>query len=67
MLKLHSDMQLLGRTIDFRSLISQRMNKIFRDNIDFLFDRFESQDLCAVVVNTVKLSFFFFLMKMYTG
>ncbi|XXG67953.1 hypothetical protein AAC387_Pa06g1174 [Persea americana] len=41
--------KLLGRTIDFRSLIAQRMNKIFRDNIDFLFDRFESQDLCAVV------------------
>ncbi|XP_068666012.1 protein PIR [Aristolochia californica] len=41
--------KLLGRTIDLRSLISQRMNKLFRDNIDFLFDRFESLDLCAVV------------------
>ncbi|KAJ6951661.1 protein PIR [Populus alba x Populus x berolinensis] len=41
--------KLLGRTIDLRSLVSERMNKVFRDNIEFLFDRFESQDLCAVV------------------
>lgn len=41
--------KLLGRTINLRSLISERMNKICRDNIDFLFDRFESQDLCAIV------------------
>lgn len=24
---------------------------MFRDNLEFLFDRFESQDLCAIVVN----------------
>ncbi|XP_071922837.1 protein PIR [Coffea arabica] len=41
--------KLLGRTIDLRSLIAARMNKVFRDNIEFLFDRFESQDLCAIV------------------
>lgn len=41
--------KLLGRTINLRSLISERMNKICRDNIEFLFDRFESQDLCAIV------------------
>ncbi|KAK2972926.1 hypothetical protein RJ640_015641 [Escallonia rubra] len=41
--------KLLGRTINLRSLIAERMNKVFRDNIEFLFDRFESQDLCAVV------------------
>ncbi|KAJ8760394.1 hypothetical protein K2173_015061 [Erythroxylum novogranatense] len=41
--------KLLGRTIDLRSLIAERMNKAFRDNLEFLFDRFESQDLCAVV------------------
>ncbi|KAJ0967368.1 hypothetical protein J5N97_024285 [Dioscorea zingiberensis] len=41
--------KLLGRTIDLRSLITQRMNKLFRENIDFLLDRFESQDLCAIV------------------
>lgn len=39
----------LGRTINLRSLISERMNKVFRENIEFLFDRFESQDLCAIV------------------
>ncbi|XP_020259945.1 protein PIR [Asparagus officinalis] len=41
--------KLLGRTIDLRTLITQRMNKLFRENIDFLFDRFENQDLCAIV------------------
>ncbi|KAK3027143.1 hypothetical protein RJ639_041244 [Escallonia herrerae] len=41
--------KLLGRTINLRSLIAERMNKMFRENIEFLFDRFESQDLCAVV------------------
>ncbi|PSR92943.1 Protein PIR like [Actinidia chinensis var. chinensis] len=41
--------KLLGRTINLRSLISERMNKVFRENIEFLFDRFESQDLCAIV------------------
>ncbi|KAK9087624.1 hypothetical protein Syun_030018 [Stephania yunnanensis] len=44
-----SRVKLLGRTIDFRRLIIERMNKIFRENLEFLFDRFESQDLCAVV------------------
>ncbi|KAH7571797.1 hypothetical protein JRO89_XS04G0144100 [Xanthoceras sorbifolium] len=43
------DADLLGRTIDLRSLITERMNKVFRDNLEFLFDRFESQDLCAIV------------------
>ena len=42
--------QLLGRTINLRSLITERMNKVFRENLEFLFDRFESQDLCAIVV-----------------
>lgn len=41
--------KLLGRSIDLRCLISQRMNKIFRENLEFLFDRFESQDICAIV------------------
>lgn len=39
----------LGRTINLRSLITERMNKVFRENIEFLFDRFESQDICAIV------------------
>ncbi|KAL6988945.1 hypothetical protein U1Q18_014695 [Sarracenia purpurea var. burkii] len=41
--------KLLGRTINLRGLTSERMNKVFRENIDFLFDWFESQDLCAIV------------------
>ncbi|KAJ9703129.1 hypothetical protein PVL29_004766 [Vitis rotundifolia] len=41
--------KLLGRTIDLRSLIAERMNKVFRENLEFLFDRFESQDLCCIV------------------
>ncbi|KAI4369469.1 hypothetical protein MLD38_017906 [Melastoma candidum] len=41
--------KLLGRTINLRSLISERMNKLIRDNLEFLFDRFESEDLCAIV------------------
>ncbi|KAI0493637.1 hypothetical protein KFK09_023758 [Dendrobium nobile] len=41
--------KLLGRSIDLRSLLTQRLNKLIRENIDFLFDRFEGQDLCAVV------------------
>lgn len=43
--------QLLGRTINLRNLISERLNKICRENIEFLFDRFESQDICAIVVS----------------
>ncbi|GAU13588.1 hypothetical protein TSUD_346920 [Trifolium subterraneum] len=41
--------RLLGRMINLRSLITERINKIFRENIEFLFDRFECQDLCAIV------------------
>ena len=46
----HFTSQILGRTIDLRSLITQRMNKLFRENIDFLLARFENGDLCGVVV-----------------
>ncbi|CAM8960308.1 unnamed protein product [Rhodiola kirilowii] len=53
--------KLLGRTIDLRSLIAGHINKMFRDNIEYLFDRFESQDLCAIVeleklINIMKLT-----------
>ncbi|XP_072962796.1 protein PIR isoform X2 [Typha angustifolia] len=41
--------KVLGRAIDLRSLITQRMNKLFRENIDFLYDHFENADICAVV------------------
>jgi cytoplasmic FMR1 interacting protein len=39
----------LGRTIDLAFLFGQRMNKIFRENLDFLFERFEAHDLCSIV------------------
>jgi cytoplasmic FMR1 interacting protein len=39
----------LGRSINLAGLIRQRMNKMFRENLDFLLERFESQDLCAIV------------------
>lgn len=55
------DMQLLGRTINLRSLITERMNKVFRENLEFLFDRFESQDLCAIVVS--RFTFFLGLLS----
>ncbi|KAG5056233.1 hypothetical protein JHK85_008743 [Glycine max] len=41
--------KLLGRMINLRSLITEWMNKVFRENIEFLFGRFECQDLCAIV------------------
>nr|PNR59501.1 hypothetical protein PHYPA_002292 [Physcomitrium patens] len=41
--------KMLGRNVDLAHLIRQRLNKVFRENLDFLFDRFESQDLCSVV------------------
>ncbi|KMZ69116.1 hypothetical protein ZOSMA_221G00260, partial [Zostera marina] len=41
--------KLLGRTIDLRCLIIQRMNKLVRENIDILFEHFENQDLCSVI------------------
>ena len=55
------DIQLLGRTINLRSLIAERMNKVFRENLEFLFDRFESQDLCAIVVSSFTLCLWFLL------
>ncbi len=42
----------MGRSINLAGLIRQRMNKMFRENLDFLLERFESQDLCAIVVCT---------------
>lgn len=43
--------QLLGRSIDLSFLLAQRMNKILRENLEFLLERFESQDICHVVVS----------------
>ncbi|BBN10047.1 hypothetical protein Mp_5g00460 [Marchantia polymorpha subsp. ruderalis] len=41
--------KLLGRSIDLSFLLAQRMNKILRENLEFLLERFESQDICHVV------------------
>ncbi|XP_078441899.1 transcription activator [Wolffia australiana] len=41
--------KLLGRTIDLRRLITQQLNKFFRENLDILFEHFEAQNLCGVV------------------
>ncbi|KAL2641399.1 hypothetical protein R1flu_008986 [Riccia fluitans] len=41
--------QLLGRSIDLAFLLGQRINKIFRENLEYLLERFESQDICHVV------------------
>ncbi|MCO5571458.1 hypothetical protein L7F22_025198 [Adiantum nelumboides] len=41
--------KLLGRSVDLAYLIGQRMNKIFRENLDYLLERFESHDICSVV------------------
>lgn len=59
--------QLLGRSIDLAFLIGQRMNKIFRENLDFLFERFEAHDLCTIVVLDLTWSDFQFLWASATG
>lgn len=59
------NVQLLGRTINLRSLITERMNKILRENLEFLFDRFESQDLCAIVVSRFTFSLVLLINKKY--
>ncbi|CAM6019075.1 unnamed protein product [Sphagnum balticum] len=41
--------KLLGRNINLAGLIAQRLNKMFRENLEFLFERFECHDLCAIV------------------
>lgn len=49
-----------------RSLIAERVNKVFRENLEFLFDRFESQDLCAVVVSALTLHYVSFC-ELFSG
>jgi hypothetical protein len=46
-------LQLLGRNINLAGLIAQRLNKMFRENLEFLFERFECHDLCAIVVGAL--------------
>lgn len=48
--------QLLGRSINLNKLISQRLNNAMIRSLDCAIGRFESGDICGVVVK----SFFFF-------
>ncbi len=48
--------QLLGRSVDFNLLISQRMNTYLRQNIDFAINKFEASDITGIVVGLVGLS-----------
>ncbi len=52
-------LQLLGRNINLAGLIAQRLNKMFRENLEFLFERFKCHDLCAIVVGATSLPLFF--------
>lgn len=49
--------QLLGRSINLNKLISQRLNNAMIRSLDCAIGRFESGDICGVVVKSI---FFFF-------
>ena len=36
---------LFGRSIDFNRLVTVRLNKLFRENLEYLVERFEAQDV----------------------
>jgi len=36
---------LLGRNVNLRKLVAQRVNKLFRENLDYLMERFEALDI----------------------
>ena len=36
---------LLGRNVNFRKMIAQRINKMLRENLDYLMERFEALDI----------------------
>ena len=36
---------LLGRSVNLRKLVAQRINKLFRENLDYLMERFEALDI----------------------
>ncbi|CAI5463115.1 unnamed protein product [Closterium sp. Yama58-4] len=42
-------LQLLGRTVDMRDLLTQRLNKLTRRNLDFILGRMEGADLCHIM------------------
>lgn len=47
--------QLLGRSIDLNKLITQRLNNAMIKSLDCAIARFESGDICGVVVCFLKL------------
>eukprot|EP01083_Nonionella_stella_P112600 331444_1 len=46
---------IMGRSVDFQSLISQHVNRDLRDNISAVIQRFESQSLSSIVVFVANL------------
>ncbi|CAI5493485.1 unnamed protein product, partial [Closterium sp. Naga37s-1] len=42
-------LQLLGRTVDLRDLLTQRLNKLTRRNLDYILARMEGADLCHIM------------------
>ncbi|CAI5988121.1 unnamed protein product [Closterium sp. NIES-65] len=40
---------LLGRTVDMRDLLTQRLNKLTRHNLDYILARMEGADLCHIM------------------
>ena len=51
--------QLLGRSIDLNKLITQRLNNAMIRSLDCAIGRFESGDICGVVVGLIH----FFVVK----
>ena len=46
--------QLLGRSIDLNKLITQRINNAMLKSLDCAISRFESGDICGIVVSCNK-------------
>ncbi|CAI5532639.1 unnamed protein product, partial [Closterium sp. Naga37s-1] len=42
-------LQLLGRTVDMRDLLTQRLNKLTRHNLDHILARMEGADICHIM------------------
>ena len=49
--------QLLGRSIDLNKLITQRLNNAMIRSLDCAIGRFESGDICGVVVGLIRFFF----------
>ena len=47
--------QLLGRSIDLNKLITQRLNNAMIRSLDCAIGRFESGDICGVVVGLIRV------------